>query len=648
MSQDINIDIKTTADLTSAVEVKEALINIEDQLRKIENEGNAEGMEERVEGIRDLIEETEAFAEISGEAWEESSPAAADFQKRVKVLTIETEKLKKETAKLKEETAGNTNELSDYVEAADEAAEAMGEAGERAKKMGQDIKEINFAQHIQLSAQFARGLRSLGTIARDSGNKELADHLSKASHQMDVLSGAASGALNLDKIIKEAGGARAALGRLTTFMTGPVGIALAAASLAWWGFKKAIDESNKSLDAILEKNSKSVVVVKTAAEIEKAARLATINTIEDQQWAIENLLASEKKELTLAQERRRIDIAKTNSSKAVALATIDAKRSAGTISEVEAIKDRAAIERGSQKALHDADSVKRKKDLDVLGRKLEHWRGLMEDSRNDLVEAQAQSKTRRFLFNDRDKKSLRTNDSRRGFLRKEISAANDTGFKTGIYKAELAKLTAAAERIIVRSSKRADDELRGGKGLEEMPQIIESLKKLFERNAAQFDRTSDALTEKTRSSSVDQQVQDINLGGTQEATAILQDSKIKLAEKDAADAAVLKEAKDIGSSLQEGLKAQGATADALEAARKKSSDIVRLTEESLKSGGEIDTEEQTKIQTALDQLRRDYATNSQATLQNISDLTMAVRHSITAQSQLKQHIDNVVQQQNSK
>ena len=519
----VKIAFETSADLTSADDVKQALTDVEDRLRKIENEGKGEGLEKRIKKMRQLAAETENFADAY-KTFDKGSPAAKDFKLRI-------DELNEAMGKLEQETSNTGESVEKYVVQADKAAKAMKEDAEAAQQMAKDLKGINFAQHIQLAGQFATGLRSLASISKDNGQDELAKDLASAAKGMDVVSGAAAGGLNLSKIIEGAGGARGALGKVTAFLTGPMGIALAASAAAWGLFQLAVKKSNDELDAILEKNAKSVGVVQTVAEIEKAARESILGAIQDQQLAVEGLIKAQREELQLAQEKRRLEVARTNAAKAVDLAQVDADRNSGEISELEAIKRRAEIEGQALAKIHAAKKEEREAELIAQNKRLEGEREELKLIRLKLVAAREAAETPRRLFTDEDKKRLKELSDLREKTRADIAAGKAAGVPTGIGRNTIEKSSSESNEILARAQKRAQEELRAGESLEVAAKSAEKLAGEYQRAAERFQKTIDEFNATTRKLGVDQEEADIKFQGTSKATDIRTNSRLRDAEE---------------------------------------------------------------------------------------------------------------------
>ncbi len=584
--KDIRINFKTTAELKSAEDVKTALSGIEDRLRKIENDGESKGLEKRIKKMRKLVDETGRFADFYKGGFEEGSAAAGDFEDRLNELF-------RELADIEGQVDRTAESMERYIEKADSAAEAMEKDAEAAQRMKDAIGEINFAQHIQAAGQFAKGLRTLAEISKENGQEELAGDLDRAAKSMDVVAGAAAGGLNLAKIVKGAGGVRVALGKVTAFLTGPVGIALAAATTVWELFQLEIKKASDAMDATLEKNSKSVLNTKSMAEAEKSARESITEVIKEQEEAVERLLTKQREELQLSQEKQRLTIAQTNADKAIALAEVDAARSAGEITEVEAIKARAEIEREAVQKIHDANRKVREENIATLERSADDWVKAIEQTRLKLESAREQAGTRRAILTDSEKERVR--GLREGRLREE-HAINKHGYD-GIIPLEdrkrlIGKINEELAEVFEGARKRTADQLRGGKTLEEVRARVRVLEKELQRNSKIVDEKIRAIEEQKHKLQFEQKVEDIQYEGRKTATGIRTDTRVRRAEEEEQRREAERKAREAREAAAAASGGADKLAADLEDARKSSeqaaSEIGRAVEKGLATTGALD------------------------------------------------------------
>ena len=294
---------------------------------------------------------------------------------------------------------------------------------------------------------------------------------------------------------------------------------------------KNVKKSNDELDAILEKNAKSVGVVQTVAEIEKAARESILGAIQDQQLAVEGLIKAQREELQLAQEKRRLEVARTNAAKAVDLAQVDADRNSGEISELEAIKRRAEIEGQALAKIHAAKKEEREAELIAQNKRLEGEREELKLIRLKLVAAREAAETPRRLFTDEDKKRLKELSDLREKTRADIAAGKAAGVPTGIGRNTIEKSSSESNEILARAQKRAQEELRAGESLEVAAKSAEKLAGEYQRAAERFQKTIDEFNATTRKLGVDQEEADIKFQGTSKATDIRTNSRLRDAEE---------------------------------------------------------------------------------------------------------------------
>lgn len=357
--KDINIRLKTTADTSGAEAARQALDAVEDRLRQIENEGEAAGKEARIASIRQAAEALRD--EIGGQEFSADSPLGQHAAERVGAINSELDELNSSYLDFGETLDQHAAKVKAQIEASQKAAAALEKEAKAAKK----LDDINIAQHVQLMSQYATGIRALSRIARRSGLEEFADHLNGSADAMDAASSAAAAGLNLKRIVDSAGGARAALGKLTAFLAGPVGAAALAATAAYMALKLAVDNAAAAMDEMNATASKPSLFGEESAKRSKEAVDELSTAIDGQLAKMDELLEKHKEELAVIRRKKNEKLAEVDAGAAEEMALIDAAEAAGEISEPEAIARRAKIDQQVADAKHRADAIARKKELDL-------------------------------------------------------------------------------------------------------------------------------------------------------------------------------------------------------------------------------------------------------------------------------------------
>jgi len=386
-SEDLSSDLKKVT--SSASEARE-------QLEKI-NQLNAEaanlGFTGNVEAAQELRDEAallyEEYLKI-GEATEEATDATAEFNEETERTVEATEKLKEvieEINEVKEDSVEINVEakeaLEQYVGQAEDAVEAFEDEAKAAQKMNKEIEKIRAIQQAQLLGEFARGLRDIARAAENNGMPELAEGLNKASTAFRTTATVIQGGLGISQLISQLGGLKASLAAVATFLTGPLGIALAAASAAYLALEFAVKKASDEMDRFIEEQAKPLDGFEKIKEASNKAFDALSENIDKETKAIQKVIDKRDEELVKIRQKTNELTAQIDQEEAIAAAQVNAQLATGAISEVEALTARRDLaikfEKERQVAAQNARNASYRESLKAFEKNEDIIKGLLSE-----------------------------------------------------------------------------------------------------------------------------------------------------------------------------------------------------------------------------------------------------------------------------
>ena len=218
-----------------------------------------------------------------------------------------------------------------------EAVDAFEDEAKAAQKMNKEIEKIRAIQQAQLLGEFARGLRDIARAAENNGMPELADGLNKASTAFRTTATVIQGGLGISQLISQLGGLKASLAAVATFLTGPLGIALAVATAAYVALEFAVKKASDEMDRFAAEAAKPLDGFKDIEEASNRAFKALSNNIDKETKAIQKVIDKRDEELVKIRQKTNELTAQVDQEEAIASAKVDFQLASGDISEVDAL-----------------------------------------------------------------------------------------------------------------------------------------------------------------------------------------------------------------------------------------------------------------------------------------------------------------------
>ena len=340
-SEELSSDLKNVA--LSADDAREQLEKIKElnqQAGLLGGSGDYEAAQKLREEAALLYEEYVRLGEATAEAVEDT----AEFNEETERAVESTEKLKEvieEINEVKEESVEINVEakeaLEDYIGQAEEAVDAFEDEAKAAQKMNKEIEKIRAIQQAQLLGEFARGLRDIARAAENNGMPELAAGLNKASTAFRTTATVIQGGLGISQLISQLGGLKASLAAVATFLTGPLGIALAVATAAYVAFEFAVKKASDEMDRFAEEAAKPLDGFEDIEEASNRAFKTLSDNIDKETKAIQKVIDKREEELVKIRQKTNELTAQVDQEEAIASAKVDFQLASGDISEVEAL-----------------------------------------------------------------------------------------------------------------------------------------------------------------------------------------------------------------------------------------------------------------------------------------------------------------------